>query len=279
MQTIEAAAQRMREARQADPSPPPPPAYSPKLRPAPAALEIKTRVLGELAAASPAASAPVAAAAASKERMPWRWMLASAGVGAAMGVLLQMLWHGATAPAEPAAVASRAALPTVPASVAVPVAAVAAARPADSVPPAAPVAAGGAAVAPVTATPAPAAAVAAPVADDASEVRERVTHWIAAWSARDVERYLAFYAQDFTPGGGLSRAAWEAQRRARLSGAAGIQVAARDVRVESQGADRVVVRFAQDYAAGSYRETGTRKRLVMRREDGRWRIVSEGSDA
>jgi ketosteroid isomerase-like protein len=132
---------------------------------------------------------------------------------------------------------------------------------------------------PVASAAAPAATASPQPADASSDVRERVTHWVAAWSARDVDRYLAFYAKDFAPGGGLTRAAWEAQRRARLSGASSIQVAVRDVRIEAEGADRATVRFTQDYTSGSYRETGTRKRLVMRRDDGRWRIVSEGADA
>lgn len=39
--------------------------------------------------------------------------------------------------------------------------------------------------------------------------------WAQAWSAKQFDAYFATYARDFAPEGGLSRSAWEAQRRDR----------------------------------------------------------------
>ena len=48
--------------------------------------------------------------------------------------------------------------------------------------------------------------------------------WKDAWSAQDVDAYLACYGQEFLPENGLSREAWAHQRQARLTGPKTIQV-------------------------------------------------------
>ena len=50
----------------------------------------------------------------------------------------------------------------------------------------------------------------------AMDVEAAITRWAQAWSARDVDAYLAAYASDFTADG-MTRANWEAQRRARIT--------------------------------------------------------------
>lgn len=107
------------------------------------------------------------------------------------------------------------------------------------------------------------------------EVSDTVDAWSRAWSARDADAYLAFYAPAFAPARGQSREAWAAQRRQRLAAAGSISVGVRDLRVEHESADRVVVRYLQDYAADRLRETGTPKRLLMVREAAGWRIAAE----
>jgi ketosteroid isomerase-like protein len=115
----------------------------------------------------------------------------------------------------------------------------------------------------------------APAAVAETEARELVTQWAAAWSARDVSRYLAFYAPDFTPDKGVPLAAWEATRRKRLQAPRSIKVEVRDLRIETAGDNRLIARFTQDYAADAYRESGTTKLLLLTRRDGAWKIVTE----
>lgn len=130
----------------------------------------------------------------------------------------------------------------------------------------------------VAAVATPAIAAPASTAPDAAPARELVDAWAKAWSARDVERYLGFYAAGFVPDKGVARTTWEASRRKRLAAQKVIQVAVRDVQVEMQGADRATVRFVQDYSADKYRETGTAKLLVLRRGPEGWRITTEQAD-
>jgi hypothetical protein len=128
--------------------------------------------------------------------------------------------------------------------------------------------------APATATTLAVPAVAAP---DPAPARELVDAWAKAWSARDVDRYIGFYATGFIPDKGADRSTWESGRRKRLAAQKVIQVAVRDVQVEMQGADRATVRFVQDYSADTYREMATPKKLLLVREAGGWRIVAEAA--
>lgn len=131
----------------------------------------------------------------------------------------------------------------------------------------------------VSAVEEPASAAQALVVADSRQAGEAITAWARAWSARDVPRYLGFYANEFTPGRGMSRGLWQNQRRKRLLSPASISVAIRDLRLEPLGADRMIARFTQDYAADTYRESGTLKMLVLVREPAGWRIALEALEA
>ena len=143
--------------------------------------------------------------------------------------------------------------------------------------PAAPAAAP-AAVAP----PAPAAAI-APAAPDiggadvdsgtTGQVRESLTAWAKAWSDRDVDAYLATYATEFRPEGGISRATWEAQRRDRIMRPKRIRVAVVNPRMSALGDGRVRVIFRQEYESDSFSDTVTK--VLELREDGGWKILRE----
>jgi ketosteroid isomerase-like protein len=108
-----------------------------------------------------------------------------------------------------------------------------------------------------------------------SDVRLAITQWAEAWSRKDVEPYLACYAGDFSTPDGMSRAAWEAQRKLRIAKPQSIKVMLKQVEVSFAGEGIATVRLVQDYRADAYRETGTKKELRLKNENGRWRIVSE----
>ena len=122
--------------------------------------------------------------------------------------------------------------------------------------------------------------IAPPPREDSVAGRPETTidAWARAWSERDAERYLAFYSAGFLPDRGMSRAAWEANRRKRLQAPRSITLAIRDLHLQPVGENRIIARFAQDYAADSYRETGTRKMMLLVREAGVWRIAAETVD-
>lgn len=107
------------------------------------------------------------------------------------------------------------------------------------------------------------------------ELLEVVQAWAAAWSTRDVKRYLAFYGNEFTPATGETRAQWESNRMARISGKNKIQVSVSAPEVKING-DVATVQFQQMYHADNIHEK-SRKTLVMNRQNGNWLIRQEKS--
>lgn len=126
-------------------------------------------------------------------------------------------------------------------------------------------------------TPAPAAAAAAPspaaATEDAKVVQSAVLAWAAAWASKDMDAYFASYTPDFS--GGKSRAAWEAERRARITGKRSISVNLSDFDIRVQG-DKAVVQMRQAYSADALK-VSSRKRLDLVRVSGRWLIQKEST--
>jgi tetratricopeptide (TPR) repeat protein len=111
------------------------------------------------------------------------------------------------------------------------------------------------------------------VAAAADGVRSAVSAWAAAWREQDVDAYLASYVPDFAPGG-LSHAAWAAQRRARIGAPKRIELTLSNLNVAERGPDAATASFTQDYRSDTF--TGvTRKTLELVRRDGRWLISAE----
>lgn len=100
-----------------------------------------------------------------------------------------------------------------------------------------------------------------------------VSAWAAAWSAKDVKAYLAFYAEDFKTPNGESRAEWAAGRKERVSKPVSIKVQVLNPIVHIQG-DRATVVFKQSYRAGDIVKR-TSKTLHLRQAAGKWLIVGE----
>ena len=122
--------------------------------------------------------------------------------------------------------------------------------------------------------PAPSRAASSAAAPAADAVEAAVNRWAKAWSARDVDAYLAAYASDFTTDE-MSRSAWEAQRRARVGGPKFIDVQISDMSVEQQG-DTATATFRQSYRSDRFSSTVT-KVLKLVQKNGQWLIVSEDS--
>jgi len=133
---------------------------------------------------------------------------------------------------------------------------------------------------PVAEAPKPAAekpAADKPAAADASaEVLAAVNGWAQAWSKKDADAYLSFYAKDFKTPGKESRADWEKTRRSRIGGAKTIKVAIGSPKVTMNGSNEATVVFQQTYQSDTFKSAG-RKTLVMSKADGRWQIREEKS--
>jgi tetratricopeptide (TPR) repeat protein len=105
-------------------------------------------------------------------------------------------------------------------------------------------------------------------------IEAAITRWAEAWSARDVDGYLAVYARDFAASG-MTREAWEAQRRERITAPKSIEVKISDLKIEQQG-DTASATFRQVYRSDRLSSTAT-KTLKLAQQNGEWRIVGETS--
>lgn len=112
----------------------------------------------------------------------------------------------------------------------------------------------------------------------ANQIAGLVGSWASAWSSQDVDAYLSFYASDFRPNQGLSRSAWVAQRRDRVSRPQFIRVEIADLFVDVSDASSARAVFKQDYASPGYQDSVI-KTLSLTREDGQWKILREVSRA
>jgi len=115
---------------------------------------------------------------------------------------------------------------------------------------------------------------AAPAADPVAEILKAVDEWAKAWSSKDADAYLAFYAKDFRTPGQESRAEWEKARRARIAAPKSIAVTVASPRVSMQADDQASVSFRQTYASDVFKGSNN-KTLVLVKVDGRWQIREE----
>jgi murein L,D-transpeptidase YafK len=118
---------------------------------------------------------------------------------------------------------------------------------------------------------------AAAVEAERSSLATEIEQWRADWQSRDTARYLSHYSTRFTSGK-QNLAAWAEHKRKVNAGKAWIQVGVTKVAMFRYPRERdfVVVTFDQDY-----RSSGLSNRMSKRqywiREDGRWKILSEGA--
>ena len=137
------------------------------------------------------------------------------------------------------------------------------------------------AVTPTTPTQPAASVVAAN--GDKDEVLQAVSRWSKAWSAKNVESYLAQYGKGFAVPGGDSRKSWEEDRRARIVGKSSISVGVESPEVKFDGGSgttgtTATVSFRQNYKADTL-ATSTRKTLTLQKQGGEWKIMSERTGA
>jgi adhesin transport system outer membrane protein len=130
--------------------------------------------------------------------------------------------------------------------------------------PATPIAGG---VSTLPATVAPAAAASSPL--------PRLTAWTAAWEAKDLPRYLSFYAPGFKPAQG-SVDAWKARRQAMLAKDGSLSVKLENIDVQAIGPGVAQTRFKQTYTSAGYSDV-VNKSVTWRLIDGQWFITKESN--
>jgi adhesin transport system outer membrane protein len=109
-----------------------------------------------------------------------------------------------------------------------------------------------------------------------NEITAALEAWRAAWSKRDVEAYMNFYAPGFVPSTGGDREAWKERRKAVMSRAVDISVEVAELTVAFSDATHATTAFKQTYRSAGYRDVVT-KTLQWVRVGERWLINRENS--
>jgi ketosteroid isomerase-like protein len=104
-------------------------------------------------------------------------------------------------------------------------------------------------------------------------VKSAVMSWAKSWADKELPTYLDAYSQKFEPGGKLTRAAWEAERKLRIEGKKYIRVDVQNLRVLIQGST-AQLSFTQNYESDYFSRT-SRKTMIMVKEGNRWLILRE----
>ena len=110
-----------------------------------------------------------------------------------------------------------------------------------------------------------------------ADVKATVEAWAKAWAAKDTAGYLGFYAADFETPSGMTRAAWETQRKERIEPKKSISVEAKILKTSLQGNVATVV-FRQIYRADAVKSDNTKTLRLVKTGD-RWLINVERSGA
>lgn len=106
------------------------------------------------------------------------------------------------------------------------------------------------------------------------EIELALGRWANAWAEKNMNAYLASYANSFKTPAGVSRKEWEKSRRERINRPAKISVQTDHVRISQEDDKLVKVTFNQSYRADGVNKF-TPKTLVMKNIGGKWLIEQE----
>ena len=103
---------------------------------------------------------------------------------------------------------------------------------------------------------------------------DSVNQWANAWSAQDVDRYLAAYANEFIPTKGLTKKRWEKIRIERLLAPSFIKITLSNLKISMRGENYAKVNFMQIYQSDSYKDR-IKKELFLEKINDEWLIIKE----
>lgn len=106
------------------------------------------------------------------------------------------------------------------------------------------------------------------------EIISTLEAWAKAWSSKDVDEYLSFYAPTFELANGENRGDWAQTRKKRIEAPKTIEVHLSDFKVTANGANEATVVFKQNYRSNILKSSGS-KTMHMIKSDGKWLIKAE----
>ena len=110
-----------------------------------------------------------------------------------------------------------------------------------------------------------------------NELVNVLNQWISAWESLDSDRYLAFYAEDFS-NLKVRLPAWKAYKKRVNGNKKFIQVNYSDLAIYAypEQEDMIQMDFFQSYRSSNYQADGWKRLLWRKEEGGQRRIVYEG---
>jgi murein L,D-transpeptidase YafK len=110
---------------------------------------------------------------------------------------------------------------------------------------------------------------------EAAQIQKMLDGWTSAWSKKNTNTYLAYYARDFKTPNRESRKDWAEDRRSRIEGKGRIDVDVENVQIKVDGKE-ATVRFRQNYKSDRL-SASSRKTLELVKQNGRWLIQQEST--
>lgn len=118
------------------------------------------------------------------------------------------------------------------------------------------------------------------------ELQQQLDNWAQAWSAQDIDSYLARYRDDYQPPASalrthrLTHRQWQAQRRQKLAAPESISVHISDLQwrqlpKHTQAGAIAKLRFTQSYRSDSYQDRVEKAMTLTRDPAGEWKISAE----
>ena len=104
------------------------------------------------------------------------------------------------------------------------------------------------------------------------EIKKTIEGWLKAWSSKDIRQYGNYYAKKFHSQG-MNLDSWLKHKKRLNKKYNYISVSKRDLKI-AEGKNKSIATFIQTYKSPHFKAVG-RKRLVLIREDGQWKILRE----
>ena len=111
---------------------------------------------------------------------------------------------------------------------------------------------------------------------DESEINNFILEWAEAWSAKNINAYLAKYSSNFKTAGGEEYSDWQNLRRNKILSKALISIEISDLKITRKDDSFAQVTFKQKYTSNKLSQL-SRKTLLLRKDGPSWFIEQEYS--
>lgn len=104
------------------------------------------------------------------------------------------------------------------------------------------------------------------------QIKFSIDDWVNAWKGGHIDRYMSFYANDFT-GQGKTRLQWRAHKKRLSQHYGAVEISIENLQILREGGI-VLAKFDQTYRADGFHSFGE-KRLYLQQRSPEWKIVDE----